>query len=391
MGIYLGDNQGIAYKGEYKPVNIYHGSKKAVGWELSEKTGTELSWDDTYNDKVLSAVVEGSTEQVQTVQGKNLFDNERVTTGLMFDNDGSIVPYATYCYSNYIQITPLTSYRFSGFTGKLTACRYDQNKVFISSSPSYSGQLAFGSGENGNYVRFSIRIESLPTTQLELGSTATTYEPFVPNSPSPEYPSPITSVGGIDFVSAGNSGQSYTAHRDIILRSLPDGTKDTYDAVTGQITRRVGFKVFDESIVWLNVYARVNDESCYFYTSYFDSDIYTQDNNTIAPGYCTHAPIASLNTVFSTATTYDCICLTSTQSYKVRFRIRREHLPEPTKDGFLHFLAAQHAAGTPVAVQYKLSEPTIEQIDPLPLPTYPRYTTLNCSEQMTARVRVVEK
>ena len=68
MGIYLGDKQGTLYKGSYKPVNLYHGDKKAAGWELSEKTGTELSWDDTYNDKVLSAVVEGKSEQAVTVE-----------------------------------------------------------------------------------------------------------------------------------------------------------------------------------------------------------------------------------------------------------------------------------------------------------------------------------
>lgn len=55
------------------------------------------------------------------------------------------------------------------------------------------------------------------------------------------------------------------------------------------------------------------------------------------------------------------------------------------------YLAAQYAAGTPVTVQYKLAEPTIEQIDPVPLPTYPRYTALSCSESVTAKVRVVEK
>jgi len=61
-----------------------------------------------------------------------------------------------------------------------------------------------------------------------------------------------------------------------------------------------------------------------------------------------------------------------------------------TTADFKAWLAAQHAAGTPVTVLYQLAEPTIEQIDPMALPTYPRYTRLECDTQTRAKVRVVE-
>ena len=156
-------------------------------------------------------------------------------------------------------------------------------------------------------------------------------EGFVPDSPSPEYPSPITSTGeasGIDLTVTGNAGQSYQVHRGMVLRSLPDGTRDEWDALTGTVTRQVGLTTISAGSSW---------------------DIYGAAPNSIV--MCTQCT----PTVLSGTT-----------------------------------LTIAGGITTDATVLYKLATPTTEHIDPIPLPTYPRYTMLNCNAGVTARVRVIE-
>ena len=92
-----------------------------------------------------------------------------------------------------------TAYRISAVPGGTGIKAYG-----VFSSPdgkivSSSLGTAFNSGENDwvlavFYANYGTAIETSTFTQiqLELGSVATTYTPFVPNSPSPDYPSPIT-------------------------------------------------------------------------------------------------------------------------------------------------------------------------------------------------------
>jgi hypothetical protein len=156
-------------------------------------------------------------------------------------------------------------------------------------------------------------------------------EGFIPNSPSPEYPSPVTSTGdsgGIDLAVHGNAGQSYTSHRDIILRSLPDGTCDTWDVLSGTVTRQVGLTTISAGSSW---------------------DIYGVVPNSIV--MCTQC----MPTVLSGTT-----------------------------------LTIAGGIATDATILYKLATPTTEQIDPEALPTYPRYTALECTVPVTASVRVIE-
>jgi hypothetical protein len=215
-------------------------------------------------------------------------------------------------------------------------------------------------------------------------------EDYTPNSPSPDYPSPIVSIGdpsGIDFAVTGYAAQTYSAHRDVILRSLPDGTCDTYDALTGAVTRNVGVKVFDGTE---SGWAKSGDYTTvtrFYYSlpgaygdnavnsclsSHFKSYAYNSipmEDNSIAVNYSPRIYLKIANTITGILSTDD----GTTRVTKLKA-----------------WLAAEYAAGTPVTVFYKLAEPVIESVDPIALPTYPRYTTLNCSEQMTAKVRVVD-
>lgn len=410
MGIYLGDKQGTLYKGDYKPVNLYHGDKKAAGWGLSEKTGTELSWDDTYNDKVLSAVVEGKSTQAVTVQGKNLLDISKwsamnttingIKLSALPDGrirvEGKIVDPAI--SSSYVgdvlpmqKSTKLSAGRYSvhrinidGYDLEFFVGAYDADSNFITNIASANVNMTqdFYVRSVGVYVnpRIVSDIDIVLSSQLELGTTATEYEPFIPNSPSPDYPSPIVSTGevsGIDLTVTGNAGQSYQVHRDMVLRSLPDGTHDTWDALTGTVTRNVGVKVFDGTELW----SLFGDEAGRFYIN-INGALY-------APGvycFCTHykgqlsaggSLYGNGNAWFQSASTYP------------RFYIADSNYSTPAL--FHAMMAAQYAAGTPIIVQYKLATPIIEQIDPAPLPTYPRYTALECTVPVTASARIVDK
>ena len=68
--------------------------------------------------------------------------------------------------------------------------------------------------------------------QLELGTVATTYQAFVPNSPSPDYPSPILSTGDTGILNVTSSNGTVTNNYPITLPvgyvggSLQNGVKD---------------------------------------------------------------------------------------------------------------------------------------------------------------------
>lgn len=412
MGIYLGDKQGTLYKGDYKPVNLYHGDKKAAGWGLSEKTGTELSWDDTYNDKVLSAVVEGKSEQAVTVQGKNLLDISKwsainatkngIKISALPDGrirvEGKIVDPAISSgyFSDVLPMqksTKLSAGRYSihrinidGYDLEFFVGAYDADSNFITNIASANVNMTqdFYVRSVGVYVnpRIVSDIDIVLSSQLELGTTATEYEPFIPNSPSPDYPSPIVSTGevsGIDLTVTGNAGQSYQVHRDMVLRSLPDGTHDTWDALTGTVTRNVGVKVFDgtESLV-----ERTDMESIYPKQRFFIYSMLFKPNTT---GLSSHFQVYGGANWYSVD---DGIWFQNNGSY-ILFNTKTSVVPDIAN--FKSFLAAQYAAGTPIIVQYKLATPIIEQIDPAPLPTYPRYTALECTVPVTASARIVDK
>lgn len=71
MPIYKNNNVLIAYKGDYKPVNIYKGGEKIAGWEERTYTGTDLVITDTYDDDFHSLVLSGRYEQAGTPSIEN--------------------------------------------------------------------------------------------------------------------------------------------------------------------------------------------------------------------------------------------------------------------------------------------------------------------------------
>jgi hypothetical protein len=110
--------------------------------------------------------------------GKNLFDG-RLESGNIDSGDGSEVVSTTASRSkNYIRIEPSTQYALKEVASTtLTVREFDINKSFIQTT-TLSSDL-FTSQANTSYIRLVIGSTDLTSEiQLELGSSATTYEAY---------------------------------------------------------------------------------------------------------------------------------------------------------------------------------------------------------------------
>ncbi|MBS5080499.1 MAG: tail fiber domain-containing protein [Clostridiales bacterium] len=143
--------------------------------------------------------IQGKSEQVQSTQGKNLFNgvfhdgfidlNTGAITSSPADNPSSV-------YSDFIRLYSGKSYIVSGHNGQ------DMRYRLYNLDGSYAKSISFNdqyTSDGDYYVRLlwyqGLTNEQKSKIQLEEGTTATAYEPFTPNSPSPDYPSVINSIG----------------------------------------------------------------------------------------------------------------------------------------------------------------------------------------------------
>jgi hypothetical protein len=196
----------------------------------------------------------GLSSQSVTTLGKNLFDRSRAmedkaltwATGIPFSETNSLA-------SDFIRINLNTEYVINYRSQILL---YDSNKTFIERYSSFnSGQYSFNiSTLNIVYVRLgfrpidnnSIDMTAISDIQLELGSTATTYTPFIPNSPSPDYPSTITSnlSAGTYKVQGDDGWYEFTLSEEL------RGINGVFDSVEFDKVSHSGFlrrEIFDYS------------------------------------------------------------------------------------------------------------------------------------------------
>lgn len=122
--------------------------------------------------------ISGWSEANVSDVGKNLFDkdNAGILTGQALNSQTGLT-YLTSAWSvsNYIEIEPSTTYTLMPSNNSSVAF-YDSEKAYI------SGDSAFGTKttpSNAKYLRFDYKTEYLAIMQLELGSTATEYVPYV--------------------------------------------------------------------------------------------------------------------------------------------------------------------------------------------------------------------
>lgn len=345
MPIYKNDHYQMMVIGDFHPVKVMDGNQTIIRALESEKSGATLEWNDTYNDKFLSCVVDGASSQVVTEHEKNLLPARSETDWAVetfATSTGEFVYQANRLrYNGYVSVTPSSKYTISVATGYM--CNYGvwgSSHNFLSVYGSFAQTITFTTPANGAYLVLVIRRNdnanmgtgewSTAQPMIEQSETATTYAPFI-SRPSAAYPSTITSIGdtsGIDLIVDGlTEAQRQTYHSALVLRSLPDGTKDERN-LAGTI-QRVGITTINAGSSWTITGA--------------------EPNSTVM---CSHCPLTALS-----GTT----------------------------------LTIAGGITTTATVLYKLATP-IETADPIIPRTYPQYTKATASgASVTASVRVIDR
>ena len=203
--------------------------------------------------------LQGKSEQAQSTLGKNLLDLTHAKiivqgTGFTYtiQNSNAVTLNCTNpgAYSslhiNLVGLTTGKSYSVSGVqSGKNITLGMDEatDAAFVNRTVINGSQVTV---REGYFYKLKIyaNINSTSSTetytntytniQLEEGSTATAYEPFIPNSPSPDYPSVINSVGDsgkLNMVSSNGRRNLFEQSEQFMLTPTWTGAKGTVEEV----------------------------------------------------------------------------------------------------------------------------------------------------------------
>lgn len=240
--------------------------------------GKTPTFENTYND-VAEVTVFGESTQ-ETLSGRNLLQTgitpSKTTNGVTFarNDDGSVTVNGTATDTAYFNldfngdIDSAVNYWTGYIDREITVsggnygveftCGLFTEDIHIENiCTSSSGNAITSTVPNYAYMMRCYLVVRSGTTvdnvtiypQIELGSTATEYEPYcggIP-SPNPDYPQPIESIKSVEL-SSRNADGSKSAARTIDLqghelRSLPDGTRDellVHRDGTVELVQRVG-------------------------------------------------------------------------------------------------------------------------------------------------------
>ncbi len=252
------------YRGDARPVNLYRGVNKIMGWRVQEQTGPDMTFERTYSGGV-QLLAQGRSEQAETTQGKNICPTyfDEWETG-HYNAFGIKEPYAQRLrIKRLIRVAPSTAYYFTTYSSGIYAFvvrTYGVSGSFISSVGFVNNGSAFSTGSTVYYLSISIMnganeaSMSYSAWQSEFGTgnvkpfICLNLEPdkawsaFVPTSPSPDYPSPvISSAGGVRA-----RDQAGARHADVaipVLRAVPDGAggwlaRDSVETAGGRLIHR---------------------------------------------------------------------------------------------------------------------------------------------------------
>ena len=158
-------------------------------------------------------------ELTVNVSGKNMFDGNLII-GMIQTGTGILIGGAKYLSTpNYISVNGDCTYSLSNFENKQfdAVVFYDSNKSYISATPLNREEPLishFTTPQNCKYIRWrylfdnGASIDMLTNIQLELGDTATEYEPYhgstttiTPDSNPYTIPNDIRQVDGLNNIS----------------------------------------------------------------------------------------------------------------------------------------------------------------------------------------------
>ena len=252
--LYRGTKPGALYKGAYKPGKLYKGTQLVAGYGDVSKAAP-ASWDGTYDD-VVGVAATGNGKQ-QTYSGKNLLLPEKnvvAYNGIAAERlaDGRYHISGTPTAATTLALG-IHGGSLSLAAGTYTLAAPATADCWAALGPGYRGGT-FSLAEEAVFTLFSIEVyasavgqelDFVYAPQLEAGSTATAYEPYVGGqpSPSPDYPQPLVAAEG-SLTTSGRTDTTPTTVTLPVLRAIP-GTdiRDTLAYIGGgqwQVTRRVG-------------------------------------------------------------------------------------------------------------------------------------------------------
>ena len=158
----------------FEDINYYNYAEDEQGQEIFANIYKLINTRDTSGGLVWDEI--GVVWDSLTAGGKNLYNKNDVTAGAVLV-DGTFDPTREARTSNYIRVSPSTEYTISGRTGGWNVQGlYTENREFISRGTGNT----FTTPSDCYYVRVMCTPGSVDALQLEEGSEATPYEPFIP-------------------------------------------------------------------------------------------------------------------------------------------------------------------------------------------------------------------
>ena len=142
--------------------------------------------------------ITGWTGANVTRTGKNLLDASACIVGRYITSRGEIDATSGWSASDYIPVKSGETYTLSNYNPNGTAANhafYCVDKSFLSRIPA-AGNNTFTVPSGAYYVRVSIKTENLTGAQLELGTTATAYEPYQGDTYAVTFPAEAGTVYG---------------------------------------------------------------------------------------------------------------------------------------------------------------------------------------------------
>lgn len=247
----------------------------------------------------------GGEQSKVMVRGLNMVDPSANIAGYdLSASRGVAVSTPNKSITDYLAVKPSTDYSCTNVT---TYCLYDENKQYVYgvNSEAFATSFKFVTRANAAYIRLAFKTDQKDSVQLVEGGS----DNFIP------YIAP-QSAPVVDLYAVGTY-------------------KDTYDAVSGKVTRRCGAVMWDGSETW----------SKNGTTSYYTS-VASRVNGQTIPYICSHSNNLQL---FMT--------------YNVGFKV--SELPESVTDvdTLKAWLKAQYDAGTPVIFVFPLNTETTEQAE----------------------------
>ncbi|HDR4709720.1 TPA: SGNH/GDSL hydrolase family protein [Bacillus paranthracis] len=248
-------------------------NKTNSNWDKLEKAHNTLE----KSSGLIASDVSSVQKQVDEIliKGKNLFNKNDITRESYLDsNTGGIFSLPGYFVSDYIRVYSSDSYTLSPTNGNTTIKYYDVNKSFISNGPApNNGSMTFTPPSSCVFVRVGQQNGWLDSTQLELGSVKTPFEPYniqvtggslksesVPGSKLVDNSMPISKLDFNPVV--GIEGKNLFNKNDITRESYLDGN-------TGGIFPLPGYFVSNYIIVNPNanyyLYGKVSSRRIAFY------------------------------------------------------------------------------------------------------------------------------